>query len=402
MEEKKVRLTDFLHNIRFKGIIIAYNSGGVVEDNRWRVHGECVSDSIAIFNLDEKLIFLSDNVERWCCDHEPIMDYQEFEHITVRIFTKSEKMLVGIFSLEGNIIIPVDEYSEWYGFEKAIRIYTNKGECRIYSYNGTHLATLGTSPQFYKNFFLASSRDPRSYIDGRIIIPDDVSFERGLSKGIVVSKDGKRFGIYDFEGNVIFPCEYINYKLIKPDKDKEIIVFDNEIGSEVYSEDFQILFKTEGNYVDALQIPDELRWPISSTFLTIFSTKTRRYGVIDYKGKQILPLKFTMITQYDRFIKPYKGNLCGLYLAEKEILPVDFFKISISQKDANEITAKRWEKLIEESYEIEDFSYEINEYGYLEKEWYGTGKFEPAKYETYYDIYKYDEVEEKAVLIRQY
>ena len=196
-----------------------------------------------------------------------------------------------------------------------------------------------------------------------------------------VSND-KHFGIVDYQNNILIPLEYDediykmdSYLLVLRNGKYGLITLKNEVAYDIRYDKILYCYDNciwccENNtwkivYLDGKEeiLPyDDCQFPCKNTYLIVNSFKHTRYicvkknnkwGVVDYKKQEILPIKFDEIFQYKdcNLIDVTLNGKSGLYnFKGQEIIPCKY-SLLFDDGENKYITADDYEKDITHYYD---------------------------------------------------
>ena len=195
-------------------------------------------------------------------------------------------------------------------------------------------------------------------------------------------RKNKKYGVIDYNNNTLIPCKYENeiykmgnYYIVSQNNKKGIISINNEIIYDIKYDEIlycydNCIWAKENNiwkivYLNGKEIIlnyDDCQFPCNNFYLLIQNVKLSEYicvskngkwGLVDYKNNQVLPIKFDQIFQYinnDLIEVTYK-NRDGLYnFNGEEIIPCSY-SLFFDNLENNSIMAIDYDKEIKHYYD---------------------------------------------------
>ena len=210
----------------------------------------------------------------------------------------------GIIDSNGNVIINPS-------YQEMIKVPNNKKDVFLCTYD------INNESGEYKTKALNSKNEEIFTQYNQIEALENINKNNDLwyEENVLKVKKDDKYGLIDLTGKEIIPCEYENITVISGIKNSIKIQKDGKYG----------LVTTEGNIILEPQYTDILNLGEDYKNGYIVINEEKKYGVVDYLGKQILECKYEKVEQIygkDNFVITESGkqkliNKAGDTLIEK-------------------------------------------------------------------------------------
>ena len=284
----------------------------------------------------------------------------------------SDYIVTGLYDFGGNVIIPADEEHSFSQIEvlddgflrvtyyksnhnggshfaiinsQGKTVYDNR-ECDEISYWGTGLLCVrsfvytnmsGSGHSIYKLINL----------QGNELLDSHYRHIEMLENGKIVVQGDEGWGMADISGNIVVAPKYLN-KVVYENGIADINILASSFTQKINERGIVIVH----NGKDEIELPENVYWGTDYVNgLSIVRQKGRGIGVIDIKGKMIIPAQYKCVTLLsDNTIRVMDGDCYGLFDVNGEtILPPVFTDINYIAKDRirvewNLFIAKEWDR----------------------------------------------------------
>ncbi len=232
----------------------------------------------------------------------------EYDYIYTFIDTNFVKIIQsgkqGVSKTDGTIIIK-PEYDKIKQLRNQNFIGTLDSKSALIDHNGKIIIPLQEyliDLFFNGNYKIYNSKMQSGLINakGKIILPTEYSFSSTVTHPHIILKNENKsahYGLVDSLGQLVIPCEYSN---IKPIQSGNTYCFKVTKGDEEY------VIDPSGHKLDLSQYDNVTSWYGSQPYLRTIKfedpdKKSVLYGLIDLKGKEIIPPVFQQIHELSKF-----------------------------------------------------------------------------------------------------
>lgn len=186
---------------------------------------------------------------------------------------------------------------------------------------------------------------------GMFRLPQEITWINNFSEGLAIVENAKGLkGVINEQGEFVIPCRFKGNLSDFHNGLSTISISISQYSNDIYSCQINV----KGNFV----IPDECKSEVAGDYQLVLQSKIRGYfayngkwGAIDEKGNEIIPLQFDRIEDFHGFFKVRKGNSIGILdkngfsgdyygilgIDGQEILPCKYPRIELNTNGLFEI-----------------------------------------------------------------